>query len=139
MKSQNFEEAARLRDMEKKLLSDLEIAKREWEMKAQDTIHEVTEEHMADVVAMMTGIPVNKIAESESAKLLKMEEVLKEQVVGQDEAIDEAHQGHPPHARRPEGPEAAHRIVHLPRPHRRRQDRTGQGHWRATCSTRMMR
>ena len=87
VKSQNFEEAARLRDMEKKLLSDLEIAKREWEMKAQDTIHEVTEEHMADVVAMMTGIPVNKIAESESAKLLKMEEVLKEQVVGQDEAI----------------------------------------------------
>ena len=87
VKSQNFEEAARLRDMEKKLLSDLEIAKREWEMKAQDTIHEVTEEHMADVVAMMTGIPVNKIAESESAKLLKMEEALKEQVVGQDEAI----------------------------------------------------
>ncbi len=88
VKSQNFEEAARLRDMEKKLLSDLEIAKREWEMKAQDTVHDVSEEHMADVVAMMTGIPVNKIAESESAKLLKMEEALKEQVVGQDEAIE---------------------------------------------------
>jgi len=87
VKNQNFEEAARLRDMEKKLLSDLEIAKREWEMKAQDTIHDVTEEDMADVVAMMTGIPVNKIAESESAKLLKMEQVLKDQVVGQDEAI----------------------------------------------------
>ena len=87
VKNQNFEEAARLRDMEKKLLSDLEIAKREWEMKAQDTIHEVTEDIMADVVAMMTGIPVNKIAESESAKLLKMEEALKDQVVGQDEAI----------------------------------------------------
>ncbi|MCC6398566.1 MAG: ATP-dependent Clp protease ATP-binding subunit [Bacteroidetes bacterium] len=88
VKSQNFEEAARLRDMEKKLLSDLEIAKREWEMKAQDTVHDVTEEHMADVVAMMTGIPVNKIAESESAKLLKMEQALKDQVVGQDEAIE---------------------------------------------------
>jgi ATP-dependent Clp protease ATP-binding subunit ClpC len=87
VKNQNFEEAARLRDMEKKLLSDLEIAKREWEMKAQDTVHEVTEDIMADVVAMMTGIPVNKIAESESAKLLKMEEVLRDQVVGQDEAI----------------------------------------------------
>jgi ATP-dependent Clp protease ATP-binding subunit ClpC len=87
VKTQNFEEAARLRDLEKKLLSDLEIAKREWELKAQDTVHEVTEEHMADVVAMMTGIPVNKIAESESAKLLKMEQVLKDQVVGQDEAI----------------------------------------------------
>ncbi len=87
VKSQNFEEAARLRDLEKKLLSDLEIAKREWELKAQDTVHEVNEENMADVVAMMTGIPVNKIAESESTKLLKMAEVLKDQVVGQDEAI----------------------------------------------------
>jgi ATP-dependent Clp protease ATP-binding subunit ClpC len=87
VKSQNFEEAARLRDLEKKLLSDLEIAKREWELKAQDTVHEVNEENMADVVAMMTGIPVNKIAESESTKLLKMAEILKDQVVGQGEAI----------------------------------------------------
>jgi ATP-dependent Clp protease ATP-binding subunit ClpC len=87
VKSQNFEEAARLRDLEKKLLSDLEIAKREWELKAQDTVHDVTEEHISDVVSMMTGIPVNKIAESESAKLLKMELALKDQVVGQDEAI----------------------------------------------------
>ncbi len=88
VKTQNFEEAARLRDLEKKFLSDLEIAKREWELKAQDTVHDVTEDHMADVVAMMTGIPVNKVAESESAKLLKMEQVLKDQVVGQNEAIE---------------------------------------------------
>ena len=88
VKTQNFEEAARLRDLEKKFLSDLEIAKREWELKAQDTVHDVTEEHMSDVVAMMTGIPVNKVAESESAKLLKMEQILKDQVVGQDEAIE---------------------------------------------------
>jgi ATP-dependent Clp protease ATP-binding subunit ClpC len=87
VKSQNFEEAARLRDLEKKLLSDLEIAKREWEMKAQDTVYDVTEDHMADVVAMMTGIPVNKIAQSESEKLLQMDKVLKDQVVGQDEAL----------------------------------------------------
>ena len=88
VKTQNFEEAARLRDLEKKFLSDLEIAKREWELKAQDTVHDVTEEHMSDVVAMMTGIPVNKVAESESAKLLKMEQILKDQVVGQSEAIE---------------------------------------------------
>jgi ATP-dependent Clp protease ATP-binding subunit ClpC len=87
VKSQNFEEAARLRDLEKKLLSDLDIAKREWEVKSQTVVHEVDEENMADVVSMMTGIPVNKIAESESAKLLKMAEALKEQIVGQDEAI----------------------------------------------------
>ncbi|MBP1654723.1 MAG: ATP-dependent Clp protease ATP-binding subunit, partial [Bacteroidetes bacterium] len=88
VKSQNFEEAARLRDLEKKFLSDLEIAKREWELKAQHTVHEVTEDHIADVVAMMTGIPVNKIAQSESEKLLVMERILKGQVVGQDEAIE---------------------------------------------------
>jgi len=87
VKSQNFEEAARLRDLEKKLLSDLEMAKREWELKAQETVYEVSEDNISDVVAMMTGIPVNRIAESESAKLLKMEAVLREQIVGQDEAL----------------------------------------------------
>jgi ATP-dependent Clp protease ATP-binding subunit ClpC len=87
VKNQNFEEAARLRDLEKKLLSDLEIAKREWELKAQDTVYQVGEDNVSDVVAMITGIPVNKIAESESAKLLKMDTVLRTQIVGQDEAL----------------------------------------------------
>lgn len=87
VKNQNFEEAARLRDLEKKFLSDLEIAKREWELKAQDTIYEVSEENCAEVVAMMTGIPVNKVAQSESEKLLKMAESLKQAIIGQDEAI----------------------------------------------------
>jgi ATP-dependent Clp protease ATP-binding subunit ClpC len=88
VRNQNFEEAARLRDLEKKFLSDLDIAKREWELKAQETVHEVTEDHIADVVSMMTGIPVNKIAQSESEKLLQMDTALKAQVIGQDEAID---------------------------------------------------
>jgi ATP-dependent Clp protease ATP-binding subunit ClpC len=88
VRNQNFEEAARLRDLEKKLLSDLEIAKREWELKAQETIHEVSEDQIADVVSMMTGIPVNKIAQSESHKLLHMNDALKGQVIGQDEAIE---------------------------------------------------
>lgn len=87
VKNQNFEEAARLRDLEKKLLSDLEIAKREWELKAHDTVYEVGEEDCAAVVSMMTSIPVQKVAQSESEKLLKMEEALKANVVGQDEPI----------------------------------------------------
>ncbi len=87
VKNQNFEEAARLRDLEKKLLSDLDIAKREWELKAQDTVYEVSEENCAEVVAMMTGIPVMKVAQSESEKLLKMEEALRSVIVGQDEPI----------------------------------------------------
>jgi len=88
VKNQNFEEAARLRDLEKKLLSDLEIAKREWELKAQDTVYEVTDDDCASVVAMMTGIPVQKVAQSESEKLLKMVDILKTVIVGQNEAIE---------------------------------------------------
>ena len=88
VKNQNFEEAARLRDLEKKLLSDLEIAKREWELKAQDTVYDVSEDDCASVVAMMTGIPVQKVAQSESEKLLKMVDVLRTVIVGQDESIE---------------------------------------------------
>lgn len=87
VKRQDYEEAARLRDKERRLQSDLEIAKREWETKTKDIIHDVTEEDIATVVAMMTGIPVNRVAQTESDKLLNMEEVLKGSIVGQDEAI----------------------------------------------------
>ncbi len=88
VRNQNFEEAARLRDIEKKLLHDLDLAKQEWETTAQSIIHEVDDEVMADVVSMMTGIPVNRIAQSESQKLLNMAEELKREIVGQDEAIE---------------------------------------------------
>jgi ATP-dependent Clp protease ATP-binding subunit ClpC len=87
VKTQNYEEAARLRDKEKKLLSDLEQAKFNWELQAQSTFFEVSEQDVADVVAMMTGIPVNKIAEAETSRLVKMEEYLKKAIIGQDEAI----------------------------------------------------
>lgn len=88
VKSQNFEEAAHLRDLEKKLQAELEKAKLEWEIKSSETYYVVTEDDVADVVAMMTGIPVNKIAESETEKLMKLPEELKKMVVGQDEAIE---------------------------------------------------
>ncbi|MFB6249466.1 MAG: ATP-dependent Clp protease ATP-binding subunit [Salinibacter sp.] len=87
VKSQRFEEAARLRDKEKTLQEELEQAKKEWEEKAETEIHDVTSDNIAEVVAMMTGIPVDKISEPEQEKLLHMEEALKERVVGQDEAI----------------------------------------------------
>jgi ATP-dependent Clp protease ATP-binding subunit ClpC len=88
VKSQNFEEAARLRDLEKKLLNDLEIAKREWELKAQDMVFDVTEDDCAAVVSMMTSIPVQKVAQSESEKLLNMGDALKRVIIGQDEPIE---------------------------------------------------
>lgn len=87
VKTQNYEEAARLRDKEKKLLADLEQAKFNWDLQAQSTFFDVSEQDVADVVAMMTGIPVNKIAEAESSKLVKMEEYLKKNIIGQDDAI----------------------------------------------------
>ncbi|MBX7155292.1 MAG: ATP-dependent Clp protease ATP-binding subunit [Bacteriodetes bacterium] len=88
VKSQNFEEAARLRDLEKRLQQELETAKEDWETKSAEMVFTVDEENVATVVASMTGIPVNRIAESESAKLLKMAEELKGQVIGQDEAVE---------------------------------------------------
>jgi len=88
VKSQNFEEAARLRDLEKQHLTELEQVKEQWESNATDVAYDVTEEDVADVIAMMTGIPVNRIAEGETAKLLKMADELKSQVIGQDEAVE---------------------------------------------------
>jgi ATP-dependent Clp protease ATP-binding subunit ClpC len=88
VKTQNFEEAARLRDLEKKYQQDLELAMQEWEVETGNQVYDVSEDDIADVVAMMTGIPVNKVAESESAKLLNMQESLRGSVVGQDEAIE---------------------------------------------------
>ncbi|MXW65045.1 MAG: ATP-dependent Clp protease ATP-binding subunit [Bacteroidetes bacterium SB0662_bin_6] len=87
VKSQRFEEAARLRDKEKKIDGELEEAKRVWERKAEAEVHDVIEENIAQVVAMMTGIPVDKISQPEQKKLVKMDDALMKRVIGQDEAI----------------------------------------------------
>jgi len=87
VKNQNYEEAARLRDTEKKSLADLEQLKLDWDIKSQSMVYEVNEQSVADVVAMMTGIPVNQIAEAESDRLVKMEDCLQNVVVGQSEAV----------------------------------------------------
>jgi len=88
VKNQNYEEAARLRDTEKKSLTDLEQLKLDWEIKSQSMVYEVNEQSVADVVAMMTGIPVNQIAEAESDRLVKMEDHLQNVVIGQSEAVN---------------------------------------------------
>ena len=87
VKRQDYEEAARLRDTERNLLAELEKAKDEWELKSKENIFDVTEEDIATVVAMMTGIPVTRVAQTESDKLLNMEEALKGSIIGQDEAV----------------------------------------------------
>ena len=87
VKRQCFEEAARLRDKEKKLLEQLSVAKIEWEEKAENEVHDVTEHDISQVVAMMTGIPVDRISEPEQRKLLEMEQALQKGVIGQEEPI----------------------------------------------------
>ncbi len=87
VKQQDYEEAARLRDQERTLQHELEIAKAEWENKMKDEVYDVTEDDIATVVSMMTGIPVTRVVQAETEKLMKMEEVLKSRIVGQDEAV----------------------------------------------------
>ncbi len=87
VKSQRYEEAARLRDAEKKLLEDLEKAKKDWEDQVRSERYPVTEEDIAEVVAMMTGIPVKRIAQSEGNRLRSMKEDMQKAIIGQDEAI----------------------------------------------------
>jgi len=87
VKSQRYEEAARLRDTEKRLLEDLETAKNNWEEETKVKRYPVTEEDIAEVVAMITGIPVKRVAQSEGNRLMKMADEMKGSVVGQDEAI----------------------------------------------------
>ena len=87
VKSQRFEEAAGLRDQEKKLLEQLSSAKLSWEATAESEVHAVTEDDISQVVAMITGIPVDRIAAPEQIKLMQMEGALCKQVIGQDEPI----------------------------------------------------
>ncbi|RZS96773.1 ATP-dependent Clp protease ATP-binding subunit [Cecembia calidifontis] len=87
VKSQKYEEAAQLRDKEKKLLEQLENAKLKWEEESKTKRYVVDEDNVAEVIAMMTGIPAKRIAQNEGAKLLNMAEELKSKVIGQDEAI----------------------------------------------------
>ena len=87
VKSQNFELAASYRDKERQYLLDLESAKAKWEKEMQEHREIVDENKVAEVVAMMSGVPTQRIAKAENARLLEMADILKSKVVGQDEAV----------------------------------------------------
>jgi len=87
VKNQNFERAASFRDREKEYLDLLEKEKEKWEKELTKNREIVDEEQVAEVVAMMTGVPVQRIAQAEGTRLLQMGEEIKGRVVGQDEAI----------------------------------------------------
>jgi ATP-dependent Clp protease ATP-binding subunit ClpC len=87
IQSQKFEEAAQFRDLEKKLYAELEVAKRKWEEDAKIHRETVAEENVAEVIAMMTGVPVQRIAQNEGERLISMEDDIEDSVVGQSKAI----------------------------------------------------
>lgn len=88
VKSQKYEEAAQLRDKEKKLIEQLERAKAKWEEDTRSQRYTVDEDNVAEVIAMMTGVPAKRVAQNESNKLLGMRDDLKKKVIGQDEVIE---------------------------------------------------
>ena len=88
VQAQNFESAANYRDQQEKLKAELQEAKERWEAELDSRRMTVNEGHIAEVVAMMTGVPTQRIAQSEGIRLLGMTDELKKKVIGQDEAID---------------------------------------------------
>ncbi|MBB1149280.1 MULTISPECIES: ATP-dependent Clp protease ATP-binding subunit [unclassified Myroides] len=87
VQKQKYEEAANLRDKEKNIEKELEIAQEAWEKDVKNNRIVITEDDVADVVSMMTGIPVNRIAEKEINKLANLPSIIKGKVIGQDEAV----------------------------------------------------
>jgi len=88
VKAQQYEAAARLRDKEVSLKDELEKAKLDWEEELKKHRETVTGDNIADVVSIMTGIPVSKVGEDEATKILKLDQNLREVVIGQDKAIE---------------------------------------------------
>jgi ATP-dependent Clp protease ATP-binding subunit ClpC len=87
VKGQRYEEAAKLRDVEKQLQKQLEDARRKWDESSKENRQTVNEENVAEVVSMMTGIPLQKVSQNENKKLAMMQEMMKGKVIGQDDAI----------------------------------------------------
>ena len=86
--SQKYEEAARLRDDEKNIEAELAIEQKKWEEESKLNREIVTEDNVAEVVSMMTGIPVNRVVEAESSRLKELPQLIKNKLIGQDEAVD---------------------------------------------------
>ena len=126
IEAQEFEKAANLRDQERKLTNKKRELEEQWERGEGE--HErpaIGEDEIADIVSMWTGIPVFKLTEAETQKLMRMEDELHKRVIGQSAGGRGHLEGHPPLACRPEGPQAPDGLVRLPRPIGRRQDRAG--------------
>jgi len=87
IRSQKYEEAAKLRDIERQLNEALEVERKKWEQESANNKQTVTEDNVAEVVSMMTGIPLQRVSENETSKLAKMQESIVGKIVGQDDAV----------------------------------------------------
>ena len=87
IRSQKYEEAAKLRDVERQLNEELESERKKWENECANNKQTVTEDNVAEVVSMMTGIPLQKVSENETSKLAKMQDSIIGKVIGQDDAV----------------------------------------------------
>ena len=125
IEAQEFEKAANLRDKERQLTNKKRELEEQWRSGESGERPEIGEEEIADIVSMWTGIPVFKLTEAETQKLMRMEEELHKRVIGQNAAIEAVSKAIRRSRAGPQGPEAPDRLVHLPRPLGRRQDRAG--------------
>ncbi|MEL6539221.1 MAG: ATP-dependent Clp protease ATP-binding subunit [Bacteroidota bacterium] len=89
VKTQKYEEAAKLRDQERQMQEKLTLAKLRWEEQTKNQRHAITEKHVARVISQTTGIPASRIVQKRDAKLLTLDKILKQEVVGQEEAISQ--------------------------------------------------
>ena len=127
MEAQDYERAAQLKEQTDKIQKTFVTAKEAW--LADKGIAEATidGDDIAGIVSAWTGIPVQRMKEEEAEKLLKMEARLHARVIGQDKAVAAVSRGRAPRARRAQGSQAPDRLVPVPRPDGRRQDRAGPG------------
>jgi ATP-dependent Clp protease ATP-binding subunit ClpC len=87
IRSQRYEEAAKLRDVERQLIEQLDIERKKWEEECSNNKQTVSEDNVAEVVSMISGIPLQKVSENETSKLAKMNDVIMGRVIGQDDAV----------------------------------------------------
>ena len=131
--AQDFEKAASLRDREKQLVAQRAEREKQWRSGDLDVVAEVDDEQIAEVLGNWTGIPVFKLTEEETTRLLRMEDELHKRIIGREDAVKAVSQGHPPHRCRPQGSQASVRVVHLRRPVRRRRPSSPR-RWPSSCS-----
>ena len=131
---QEYDRAQQLRDAETSARATIDQLRSDWQARMAEYTPVVGEEDIAQVVSMWTGVPVTRIAQEESERLLHMEDALHKRVIGQQEAIDTISRAVRRARAGLKGPQAAHRLVHLPGAQRVSARRSWPRPSRSSCS-----